>query len=53
MPLPRLIVLIPCLTIAISLILEIINAVLVGFFRQHARSMLNFFLGNLKENKKN
>lgn len=46
MPLPRVIIIIPCLLVAISLVLEIINLGLLCSTGNHTRSMLNFFLGN-------
>jgi hypothetical protein len=45
MPLPRLIIIIPCILTAIGLLLEIINLTLLSSIWQRARSMLNFLLG--------
>jgi hypothetical protein len=48
MPLPRLIVILPCVISVIGLLLEITNLCLLYPIRQRARSILNFFLGKLK-----
>ena len=45
MPLPRIIIIIPCLLVAISLVLEMINLGLLCSVGNHTKPMLNFFLG--------
>jgi len=45
MPLPRVIVILPCILAAIGLVLEIINLSLLCSIWKRVRSMLNFFLG--------
>ncbi len=47
-PLPRLIIIVPCVLIAISLLLEIINLSLLCSVWQRTRSMLNFCLGKIE-----
>ncbi|CAF1623399.1 unnamed protein product [Adineta ricciae] len=44
MPLPRLIVVLPCILLFISLLLETIDVSLLHFSNYHIRSILNFFL---------
>ncbi|UJR31005.1 hypothetical protein I4U23_018516 [Adineta vaga] len=44
MPLPRLVIILPCLLAAIDLLLEIIDISLLYFSDYHIRSILNFFL---------
>lgn len=47
MPLPRLIVITPCVFLIIGLLLEIINLILLCTIRRHFRSLLNYFLGKI------
>lgn len=48
MPLPRLIVIIPCVLTAMGLLLEIINLSLLCSIWQRVKSMLNFCLGKIE-----
>ena len=45
MPLPRLIVVLPCILAFVSLLLETIDVSLLHFSDYHIRSIFNFFLG--------
>lgn len=45
MPLPRLVIVLPCLLAVVGLLMEVLDLSLLYFSDYHIRSILNFFLG--------